>query len=265
MTTEQLGSKADTRSIELSGVSVDFSTDRGHVRALERIDFSLPEQSFIPILGPSGCGKSTLLRAVADLVSPSEGKVSVLGESARAARLNRDLGFVFQDATLLPWRTAIQNVRLPLEVGPPFPHSHEIRSPQELLELVGLGGRADAYPHELSGGMKQRVAIARALVSSPRVLLMDEPFGALDEITRDRMNEELLRIWENTNTTVLFVTHSIPEAVFLGQQVVVLEANPGRLRKIVPIDLPYPRQLSVRDTTEFLKLTAELRSTLESC
>lgn len=253
-----------SRTISLRGLSVDFHTDRGHVRALESVDFDVPEHSLIPILGPSGCGKSTLLRAVADLVQPSQGEVGVFGASARQARESRDLGFVFQDATLLPWRTAIENVRLPLEVGPPIPDGRS-RKPEELLHLVGLAGREDAYPHELSGGMRQRVAIARALVSCPRVLLMDEPFGALDEITRDRMNEELLRIWQETQTTILFVTHSIPEAVFLGQQVVVLRANPGRVRKIVPVDLPYPRQLNVRDTTEFLTITAELRATLETC
>lgn len=251
--------------ISLDGVTIDFHTDRGHVRALESVDFDVPEHAFVPVLGPSGCGKSTLLRAVADLVQPSAGTVSVFGESAREARQNRHLGFVFQDATLLPWRTTVENVRLPLEVGPPIPKASQMRSPEELLDLVGLSGREDAYPHELSGGMRQRVAIARALVSNPRVLLMDEPFGALDEITRDRMNEELLRIWRETSTTILFVTHSIPEAVFLGQQVVVLAANPGRVRKIVPVDLPADRQLTVRDTTEFLALTAELRATLETC
>lgn len=263
MLTEDAAATA-VKHITLDEVSVDFFTDRGHVCALEAVDFSVPEQSFVPILGPSGCGKSTLLRAVADLVQPSKGSVTVLGESAHEARVNRDLGFVFQDATLLPWRTALQNVRLPLEVGPPTPENRR-RSPEELLELVGLAGREDAFPHELSGGMRQRVAIARALVSNPRVLLMDEPFGALDEITRDWMNKELLRIWQDTQTTVLFVTHSIPEAVFLGQQVVVLKSNPGRVQKILPVDLPYPRELTVRDTTDFLELTAELRATLETC
>lgn len=264
MITEQTARSVDTGSIELSGMSIEFASDRGIVKALEDIDVQVPERAFVPVLGPSGCGKSTLLRAVADLVQPTSGTVGVLGESAHQARLNRRLGFVFQEATLLPWRSAIQNVRLPLEVGPSLPESRRGRSPEELLDLVGLSGREDAYPHELSGGMRQRVAIARALVTNPRVLLMDEPFGALDEITRDRMNEELLRIWKDTDTTVLFVTHSIPEAVFLGQQVIVLAASPGRVREVVQIDLPEPRNLAVRDTTEFLKLTAKLRSALES-
>jgi NitT/TauT family transport system ATP-binding protein len=172
---------------------------------------------------------------------------------------------VFQDATLLPWRSALENVRLPLEVGPRKRDHTGQRRPEELLRLVGLGGREHALPHELSGGMRQRVAIARALVSEPRILLMDEPFGALDEITRDTLNEELLRIWQETGTTILFVTHSIPEAVFLSQYVLVLATNPGRVRELVECDLPYPRALSVRETPEFMRIASRLRALLQTC
>lgn len=250
-------------NLSLRDVTVTFDTDRGFVTALQDITVSLPEHGFASLLGPSGCGKSTLLRVVADLLTPASGSVSVLGSPPVEARKARELGFVFQDAALLPWRSAIDNVRLPLEVGRSSQTENE--SPEKLLELVGLKGRENAYPHELSGGMRQRVAIARALVCRPRVLLMDEPFGALDEITRDRLNEELLRIWEATGTTILFVTHSIPESVFLSQQVLVLSSHPGRIRELVPITLPYPRNLAVRDTPEFTAITAHLRRLLESC
>jgi NitT/TauT family transport system ATP-binding protein len=251
------------RAVTLDGVTVTFDTDRGRVTALQDVSLNLPEHGFVSLLGPSGCGKSTLLRVVADLLSPAAGTVSVLGNSPEQARKARELGFVFQDAALLPWRTAIENVRLPLQVGKGSNANAD--SPEALLKLVGLAGRENAYPHELSGGMRQRVSIARALVCRPRVLLMDEPFGALDEITRDRLNEELLRIWEATGTTILFVTHSIPESVFLSQKVLVLSSHPGRVRELVPIDLPYPRKLSVRDTPEFTAIAAHLRRLLETC
>lgn len=251
------------RAVSLDGVTVTFNTDRGRVTALQDISVEMAESCFVSLLGPSGCGKSTLLRVVADLLDPSAGQVTVLGGKPEEARKARDLGFVFQDSALLPWRTAIDNVRLPLQVGGGARADAE--SPEKLLELVGLRGRENAYPHELSGGMRQRVSIARALVCRPRVLLMDEPFGALDEITRDRLNEELLKIWEATGTTIIFVTHSIPESVFLSQQVLVLSAHPGRVRELVPIDLPYPRKLEVRDTPEFTAIAAHLRSLLETC
>jgi NitT/TauT family transport system ATP-binding protein len=243
-------------------LSVVFDTDSGRVTALQDVSVSIPEGGFFTMLGPSGCGKSTLLRAIADLQPVSSGSLQVLQRSAEQARRERQISFVFQDATLLPWRSALENVRLPLEVGA---KSKIHASPEELLALVGLAGREHALPHELSGGMRQRVAIARALVCQPRILLMDEPFGALDEITRDKLNEELLRIWRETGTTILFVTHSIPEAAFLGQQVLVLASNPGRVRELVQVELPYPRQLAIRDTLEFVQITAHLRRLLESC
>ncbi|HWK43808.1 MAG TPA: ABC transporter ATP-binding protein [Stellaceae bacterium] len=251
-------------AVELRGVTVRFMSERREVTALEDISLTLEAGGFLTLLGPSGCGKSTLLRVVADIIQPSAGQVSVLGQTPQAARRRRDIGFVFQDAALLPWRTALDNVRLPLEVGR-HRAAHGDMTPEALLALVGLAGSERALPHELSGGMRQRVSIARALLSGPRILLMDEPFGALDEITRDRLNEELLRIWRETGTTILFVTHSINEAAFLGQQVLMLAARPGRVREIVPVDLPGPRRLAVRETPEFVALAARLRAILETC
>jgi NitT/TauT family transport system ATP-binding protein len=252
-------------AVRLESATVRFVSERGAVTALEKVSVDIPAGGFVTLLGPSGCGKSTLLRLVADLVHPTEGHVTVLGGTPAAARTARQLGFVFQDPTLLPWRSALENVRLPFEVGPRRGTAAARRTPEALLRLVGLGGREAALPHELSGGMRQRVAIARALVTEPRLLLMDEPFGALDEITRDSLNEELLRIWQETSTTILFVTHSIPEAVFLSQQVLVLATNPGRVRELVDCTLPYPRPLRIRETTDFVRIAAHLRSLLETC
>ena len=251
-------------AVACQGMGVRFFTDRRSVVALSGIDLEVERGEFLTLLGPSGCGKSTLLRAVADLVAPSGGDISILGGTAPAARRRRDIGFVFQDAALLPWRTAIANVALPLEVADGHKHKGKL-TPAELLDLVGLKGWENAYPHELSGGMRQRVAIARALVSDPQILLMDEPFGALDEITRDRLNEELRRVWRETGKTILFVTHSIYEAAYLGQRVLMLAANPGRVREIVPVRLPEDRTLDIRETVEFVELAAYLRRVLETC
>lgn len=247
----------------LSGAGVRF----GDFTALKDITLDIGAGEFWTILGPSGCGKSTMLRLVSDLVPPATGSVEILGKSTEAARLAREFAFVFQDATLLPWRSALKNVELPLEIGRKrgiaIPKGD--RTPRELLELVGLGDRADALPSEMSGGMRQRVAIARALVCQPKLLLMDEPFGALDEMTRDRLNLQLLDIWRETGTTILFVTHSIPEAVFLGQKVLMLMAHPGRIKEVVDIDLPYPRAISLRETPEFNAYCSQLRRLLEEC
>ena len=249
-------------AIEMENASVVFGEGEDRVVALSEISITFPAGNFITILGPSGCGKSTLLRLVADLVAPSSGRVSIFGNSPEAARRAREFAFVFQDATLLPWRSAIDNVRLPLEVGGGG-HIEQHGSPEDLLALVGLAGRENALPHELSGGMRQRVSIARALVCRPRILLMDEPFGALDEIKRDLLNAELLRIWRETGTTILFVTHSVSEAAFLGQKTLVMSAHPGRVLSYFDIDLPEDRQLSMRDSMEFVKVTGHLRSLLE--
>jgi NitT/TauT family transport system ATP-binding protein len=255
----------DDAAIECRNVTVRFSSERGSVTALENVSLTLAQGGFLTLLGPSGCGKSTLLRVIADIVQPAAGTVSVFGRAPATARRDRQIGFVFQDPALLPWRNAIDNVRLPLEVGGRRNLLAGSKQPDGLLNLVGLAGWEKALPHELSGGMRQRVAIARALLGGPKILLMDEPFGALDEITRDRLNEELLRIWRDTGTTIVFVTHSIYEAAFLGQQVLMLAARPGRVRELVPIDLPEPRYLGMRETPGFVALAAHLRAVLETC
>ncbi|GIL01161.1 MAG: ABC transporter ATP-binding protein [Alphaproteobacteria bacterium] len=255
-------SETATGAVSVHGVDVVFGEGDQAVTALSNVSVTIPDGALVTMIGPSGCGKSTLLRAIADLVPATAGAITVLGRSPEAARRERNFSFVFQDATLLPWRSAIDNVRLPLEVGG---GGTAPADPQALLELVGLRGREKALPAEMSGGMRQRVAIARALVTRPKILLMDEPFGALDEITRDKLNEELLRIWQETGTTIMFVTHSIPEAAFLGQHVLVLAAHPGRVKEFMRVDLPYPRRLAVRDTLEFVQITARLRQLLEEC
>jgi len=237
-----------------------FATPSGAVQALDEVSLSVGPREFVSLLGPSGCGKSTLLRLVADVLTPTGGSIRIGGQTPEAARKERTFGFVFQDATLLAWRTALQNVLLPLEI------SGDLRGGTEraagLLELVGLQGFERAYPWQLSGGMRQRVSIARALITRPQVLLMDEPFGALDEITRERLNSELLRIWEATGTTILFVTHSSPEAVFLSDRVVVLTARPGRVKLELPIELARPREPGIKETVEFARYTAALRRAL---
>jgi NitT/TauT family transport system ATP-binding protein len=253
---------AAAAAVSVRGVDVRFGEGAGAVTALSGVSVEIPEGSLVTMLGPSGCGKSTLLRAIADLVPVTAGEITVLGRTPEQARRERNFSFVFQDATLLPWRSALDNVRLPLEVGGGGTAHAE---PEALLSLVGLKGRENALPAELSGGMRQRVAIARALVTRPKILLMDEPFGALDEITRDKLNEELLRIWQETGTTIVFVTHSIPEAAFLGRQVLVLASHPGRVKEFLTVDLPYPRRLKLRDTVEFIGITAHLRQLLEEC
>jgi NitT/TauT family transport system ATP-binding protein len=254
--------EAADAAIDCRNVSVRFVTERRVVTAFDNVSFSVDRGGFLSVLGPSGCGKSTLLRVVADLIDPTKGTMKLFGMTPRQARLQRSLGFVFQDAALLPWRSALQNVELPLEVGGARGLPPGAPTPRELLKLVGLEGWEHSFPHELSGGMRQRVSIARALLGGPRLLLMDEPFGALDEITRDRLNEELRRIWLETGTTILFVTHSVYEAMFLGEQVMVMSANPGRVREIVPIDLPRGRDSKIRETDGFVKLAAHLRDLL---
>jgi len=253
-------------AIAIDDVAVAFGgRRRAAVTALEGVTLDVGEREFLSVLGPSGSGKSTLLRVIADLIPATAGSVAVLGGTPAAARAARAIGFVFQHAELLPWRSAIDNVRLPLQVGGRRARAAaagDHADPRALLELVGLGDRADARPRELSGGMRQRVAIARALVTRPRILLMDEPFGALDEITREAMNRELLRIWEETGTTVVFVTHSIAEAVFLSQRIAVLTAAPGRLAGTIDVDLPRERRPEIRDTPAFAEVAARARALL---
>ena len=251
-------------AVSCRNLRVRFFTPRRAITALQGLSLDVPVGEFLTLLGPSGCGKSTFLRVVADLIHPDDGEIRVFGDPPEAARLRRDIGFVFQDPALLPWRTALANVELPLQVAVSRARRAKA-TPRELLELVGLKGSELAYPQELSGGMRQRVAIARALASDPKVLLMDEPFGALDEITRDRLNEELRRVWRELGLTVLFVTHSIHEAAYLGQRVLMMAANPGRVQAIVPVELPADRTLAIRETAPFVELAARLRALLVTC
>ena len=265
MVSEELTDRRDSQAaIEVAKVTVRFAADQGEVIALEDLSVEVGVGQLATVIGPSGCGKSTLLRLIADLLAPTAGSVSVFGAPSQHARRARRLGFVFQDAALLPWRTAIRNVELPLEVGGGAIRDLPHRDPGELLDLVGLNGRHHAYPQELSGGMRQRVSIARALVTQPQVLLMDEPFGALDAITRGRLNVELLNIWAKTATTIVFVTHSIDEAVFLGQKVVVMSANPGRVHSEIEVSIEYPRTPDLRESPEFVTIAAQVRKALET-
>jgi NitT/TauT family transport system ATP-binding protein len=231
------------------------------VVALKDISLEIQPGEFVSFIGPSGCGKSTLLRLVANLTEPTSGTVVVNGKSPQEARLNREYGFVFQAATLYEWRTIKKNVQLPLEIMGYGPEEREQRA-QKMLEMVELGRFGNHYPGQLSGGMQQRASIARALAFEPPLLLMDEPFGALDEFTRDRMNMELLRIWRQTQTTVLFVTHSIAEAVFLSTRVVVMSARPGRIKDIINIDLPHPRLFETRESEAYYGYVTAVRESL---
>ena len=245
--------------VELRAVTKEFG--QGQVRAIEGIDLEIRPREFISLIGPSGCGKSTLLRIVGDLIQPSGGDVVVNGKSAHQARLDRDYGIVFQDAVLFDWRTVEKNIGLPLEILR-WDRRKRGERVQELVDLVELKGFEKHHPWQLSGGMQQRVSIARALSFAPPLLLMDEPFGALDEMTRERMNLELLRIWEQSASTVIFVTHSISEAVFLSTRVVVMSARPGRIVGIVDIDLPQPRTSETREEPRFAELIRDVRQLL---
>jgi NitT/TauT family transport system ATP-binding protein len=223
-------------AVHIEGVNKTFSSKNGTVTALEEIDLTVSPGEFVSLIGPSGCGKSTLLRLIADLETATAGSVTVFGKSAKQARIDQEYGIAFQQAGLLPWRTVRGNIELPLELHGTGRSERGDRV-TELLDLVGLSDFGGSYPDQLSGGMQQRVAIARALAESPRLLLMDEPFGALDEMTRERMQTELVRICGETGAAVVFVTHSIPEAVFLSNRVVVMSPRPGRIRDVLAVDL----------------------------
>jgi NitT/TauT family transport system ATP-binding protein len=245
--------------VSIENVSKTFL--KGEVTALERITLEIGQSEFVSLIGPSGCGKSTLLRLIGDLVEPTAGTVTVNGKTAHQARLDRDYGIVFQDAVLFDWRTVAKNIALPLELLG-WKRGRWTPRVEELIELVELGGFEKHHPWQLSGGMQQRVAIARALSFDPALLLMDEPFGALDEMTRERLNLQLLRIWEGLGNTVVFVTHSIAEAVFLSTRVVVMSPRPGRIRGIVSVDLPQPRTVQTREEPRFFELVTEVRELL---
>ena len=247
--------------VEAAGVTKVFGTGEHAVAALDGIDLMIGAGEFVSLIGPSGCGKSTLLRIVGDLIDPTAGEIRVNGKMARRARLDREYGMVFQAPVLMDWRTIARNIELPLEIMD-FPREERERRSAELLQLVELDGFGAKHPWQLSGGMQQRVAIARALAFHPKLLLMDEPFGALDEMTRERMNLELMRIWRETETTVVFVTHSIPEAVFLSTRVVVMSARPGRISRLVPVDLPQPRSVDTRESPRYFELVTEVREAL---
>ena len=252
-----------TPAIEVEHLGISFERDGQRTVAFSDVSLSVPPGRLVVLIGPSGCGKSTLLRAVADLLPSSAGAVRVFGEAPGQVRRERRISFVFQDPTLLPWRTVLDNVRMPLTVGGWRRRGRDSRDPQAMVDLVGLIGRERALPHELSGGQRQRVSIARALATRPDILLMDEPFGALDEITRDRLNDELLRIWRDTGTTVVFVTHSLAEATLLGQTVVVMGARPGRIVAEVDLSAEKPDNRIDRASALFFDITSRLRRLLE--
>ena len=248
--------------VTVSGLDKEFVLPDGQaMTALRGIDLDIRQGEFVSLIGPSGCGKSTLLRLIGDLLRPSAGTVTVNGKPAERARIDRDYGMVFQAPVLFDWRTVEDNVKLPLELTGAS-REERTRRAREMLDLVDLGDFANHHPYQLSGGMQQRVAIARALAFSPAILLMDEPFGALDEMTRERMNSEVLRIWQQTGITVVFVTHSIPEAVFLSSRVVVMSARPGRVTKVIETDLPRPRGFETREDRRYFALITEVREAL---
>jgi NitT/TauT family transport system ATP-binding protein len=247
--------------IEARNLSLTFSTADGPVYALSKVDLTVEDGDFVSFIGPSGCGKTTLLRVIADLERASEGVIAVNGMSPQEARLKRAYGYVFQAPALYPWRTVERNVALPLEIMGLGDVAGRVR---RNLDLVNLNGFEKKFPWQLSGGMQQRVSIARALSFDPKLLLMDEPFGALDEIVRDRLNQQLLELWDRTQKTVVFVTHSIPEAVFLSTRIVVMSPRPGRIVDVIETNFPRNRTLDIRETPEFLKVAHRVREGLRA-
>jgi NitT/TauT family transport system ATP-binding protein len=261
-----VANKSEAPVVRLTGVSKSFApagSSEAPVVALSDISMDIHRGEFFSLIGPSGCGKSTLLRLIGDLTEPSGGTVEINGKSAAQARLDREYGMVFQSPVLFDWRTVEDNVRLPLELFG-FSKSAQKEKIREMLDLVRLTDFAGHRPYQLSGGMQQRVAIARALAFSPSLLLMDEPFGALDEMTRERMNSEVLSIWARTGITVIFVTHSIPEAVFLSSRVAVMSARPGRITRLVDVELPRPRGLDTRESPAYFSHITEVREALRA-
>jgi NitT/TauT family transport system ATP-binding protein len=247
--------------VELQHAGKVFGEGEAAVTALESIDLTIRAGEFVTLIGPSGCGKSTLLRLIGDLIPVSTGEVRVNGKPAAQARRGREYGIVFQAPVLMEWRTVQRNVELPLEIMG-LPRDERAKRAEAMLRLVELSDFAGKHPWQLSGGMQQRVAIARALAIDPALLLMDEPFGALDEMTRERLNLELMEIWRRTGTTIVFVTHSIPEAVFLSSRVAVMSARPGRITRVIDVDLPQPRGNETREQTRYFQLVTAVREAL---
>ncbi len=255
--------------IELKNVSLSFISKKNRLDVLKDLSFEVKENEFITIIGPSGSGKTTILKLLGGLYTKItknvyiRGDIRIRGVSSEEARKKREFGFAFQNPVLLPWRKVIDNVTLPLEIiGNQGSNSYW--NPNELLDLVGLSDFKHVYPRELSGGMQQRVAIARALVFKPSILLMDEPFGAVDEVTREELNLELLRIWKSTNATIIFVTHSLTEAAFLGNRVIVLSARPAKVAKVIQVDLPTKRNVEMKESDVFISTVGNLRESLEN-
>ncbi len=250
-----------TSVIAARDVGLTYQTNDGPVFALSKINLDVAEGEFVSLIGPSGCGKTTLLRAIADLEKTTEGVLSVNAMTPEQARMNRAYGYVFQAPALYPWRTVERNVGLPLEIMGLDDQAGRV---QRNLDLVNLSGFEKKFPWQLSGGMQQRVSIARALAFDPKLLLMDEPFGALDEIVRDKLNQQLLELWGRTSKTIVFVTHSIPEAVFLSTKIIVMSPRPGRIIDVIETNLPRARTLDVRETPEFLKIAHRVREGLKA-
>ncbi|GLQ06995.1 ABC transporter ATP-binding protein [Sneathiella chinensis] len=249
--------------IEIEKLNLVFQTPDAPVHALSDVDLTVNAGDFVSFIGPSGCGKTTLMRVIADLETPTGGHISVNGMTPREAREQRAYGYVFQAPALYPWRTVRKNVMLPLEIMG-LDKAEQERRARDNLALVNLEGFEKKFPWQLSGGMQQRVSIARALSVEPDLLLMDEPFGALDEITRDHLNEQLLRLWDQTGKTVIFVTHSIPESVFLSSKIVVMSPRPGKIMDVIDCDLPRDRKLDIRETPEFLAIAHRVREGLRA-
>jgi len=249
------------RVVDIAKLSLTYETSDGPVHALSNIDLCIEAGDFVSFIGPSGCGKTTLMRVIADLETPTAGTIRVNGLSPHEARLKRAYGYVFQAPALYPWRSIAKNIALPLEIMG-FSKSEQNARVAKGLDLVDLTGFEKKFPWQLSGGMQQRASIARALSFDPDLLLMDEPFGALDEIVRDKLNEQLLRLWDKTKKTVVFVTHSIPEAVFLSTKIVVMSPRPGKIHDIITCDFPRDRNLDIRETPEFIEIANRVRQGL---
>jgi NitT/TauT family transport system ATP-binding protein len=251
------------KAIQIRDLGVTFQDNAGNdVKALTGVDLTIGQGEFVALLGPSGCGKTTLLRTIADLQEPTEGDVHVLGMTPKEVRLQQKFGFVFQSPVLFEWRTVKKNIKLPMEIMG-YDKTESEKRADEMLQMVGLTEFAQHYPRQLSGGMQQRVNIARAFGLRPEILLMDEPFSALDEFTKEKLHVDLLKIWDSTNKTILFVTHNIQEAVFLSTKVCVLSPHPGRLSAVVDIDLPRLRTLDMRETPHFNELVTKVRNSFE--